>query len=82
MEPEIGCHTFRHTYRSWLDIAGAPHVQQELMRHASLIMTTMNAYGRAMPDIKREANSEVVSMVLGKRKGEPTAPASLALTAH
>jgi hypothetical protein len=58
------------------------HVQQELMRHASLIMTTMNAYGRAMPDIKREANSEVVSMVLGKRKGEPTAPASLALTAH
>jgi hypothetical protein len=52
------------------------------MRHASLIMTTMNAYGRAMPDIKREANSEVVSMVLGKRKGEPTAPAPLALTAH
>ena len=39
---EIGWHTFRHTYRSWLDETGAPmKVQQELMRHAS-IQTTMN----------------------------------------
>ena len=59
--PEIGEHTFRHTSRSWLDAAGAPlKVQQELMRHAS-ITTTMNVYGRAMPGIKREANSKVVS---------------------
>jgi integrase len=37
-----GTHTFRHTYRSWLDETGAPmEVQQELMRHAS-IETTMN----------------------------------------
>lgn len=39
---EIGCHTFRHTYRSWLDETGAPmKVQRELMRRAS-IQTTMN----------------------------------------
>jgi len=43
-------------------------VQQELMRHAS-ITTTMNVYGRAMPDIKREANSKVVRMVLKQEKG-------------
>jgi len=66
--PEIGWHTFRHTYPSWLDASGAPlKVQQELMRHAS-IMTTMNVYGKAMPSIKREANSKVVSMALAKEK--------------
>jgi integrase len=60
----IGWHTFRHTYRSWLDETGAPMtVQQELMRHAS-IQTTMNVYGRAMADGKRQANSKVVQMVL------------------
>jgi hypothetical protein len=54
-----------------LDATGAPlKVQQELMRHAS-ITTTMNVYGRAMPNIKREANSKVVSMVLKKEKREP-----------
>src|SRR5579872_2444107 len=45
--PDIGWHTFRHTYRSWLDASGAPlKVQQELMRHTS-ITTTMNVYGKA-----------------------------------
>jgi integrase len=60
----IGWHTFRHTYRSWLDETGAPmKVQQELMRHAS-IQTTMNVYGQATPSSKREANGKVVEMVL------------------
>src|SRR5580693_8421894 len=59
-------HTFRHTYRSWLDETGAPmKVQQELMRHAS-IQTTMNVYGRAMTDSKRKANSQVVGLVFGE----------------
>jgi integrase len=62
----IGWHTFRHTYRSWLDETGAPmKVQQELMRHAS-IQTTMNIYGRAMTDSKRKANSQVVGLVFGE----------------
>jgi hypothetical protein len=61
---DIGWHTFRHTYRSWLDETGAPmKVQQELIRHAS-IQTTMNVYGQAMPESKREANGKVVTMVL------------------
>ena len=60
----MGWHTFRHTYRSWLDETGAPmKVQQELMRHAS-IQTTMNVYGQAMSSSKREANGKVVEMVL------------------
>src|ERR1035438_10511380 len=64
----IGWHTFRHTYRSWLDETGAPvKVQQELMRHAS-IQTTMNVYGQAMPASKREANGKVVTMVLKPMK--------------
>jgi integrase len=33
------------------------------MRHAS-IQTTMNVYGQPMPSSKREANSNVVVMVL------------------
>jgi len=73
---EIGWHTFRHTYRSWLDASGAPlKVQQELMRHAS-ITTTMNVYGKAMPSIKRKANSKVVSMVLRKQKRKLNVAAS------
>jgi integrase len=60
----IGWHTFRHTYRSWLDETGAPmKVQQELMRHAS-VQTTMNVYGQAMSSSKREANGKVVEIVL------------------
>jgi integrase len=60
----LGWHTFRHTYRSWLDETGAPmKVQQELMRHAS-IQTTMNVYGQAMSSSKREANSKIVELVL------------------
>jgi len=61
---DIGWHTFRHSYRSWLDETGAPlTVQKELMRHAS-IQTTMNIYGKAMTDTKHQAHRKVVEMVL------------------
>jgi len=60
----VGWHTFRHTYRSWLDDTGAPvGVQQKLMRHAQ-VSTTMNVYGNALMGAKREANSKVVRMAL------------------
>ncbi len=60
----VGWHTFRHTYRLWLDDTGAPvGVQQKLMRHAQ-VSTTMNVYGNALMGAKREANSKVVKMVL------------------
>ena len=67
---DIGWHTFRHSYRSWLDETGAPlTVQKELMRHAS-IQTTMNIYGKAMTDTKRQAHRKVVEMVLKSKKTE------------
>src|SRR5258708_4292390 len=57
-------HTFRHTYRSWLDDTGPPvGVQQKLMRHAQ-ISTTMNVYGNALMEAKREANTKVVRKAL------------------
>jgi integrase len=41
----IGTHTFRHSYRMWIDAIGTPiGVQQELMRHTD-IRTTMTIYG-------------------------------------
>jgi integrase len=43
----LGWHTFRHSYRSMLDVCGAPiGVQQKLMRHAqvSAAMRYGNAY--------------------------------------
>jgi integrase len=69
----IGWHTFRHSYRSWLDDTGAPvTVQKELMRHAS-IQTTMNIYGKAMTDSKRQAHSKVVELVLKPKKPSESA---------
>jgi integrase len=60
----VGWHTFRHTYRSWLDDTGAPvGMQQKLMRHAQ-VFTTMNDYGNALKGAEREANSRVVQMAL------------------
>ena len=62
--PNVGWHTFRHSYRSLLDASGAPlGVQQHLMRHAQ-ISTTMDRYGSALMDSKRNANTNVVKMVL------------------
>jgi len=65
----FGWHTFRHTYRSWLDATGAPvGVQQKLMRHAQ-VATTMNVYGNALMESKRDANANVVRMVLTQESG-------------
>jgi integrase len=62
----LGWHSFRHTYRSWLDATGAPlGVQQKLMRHAQ-IATTMNVYGNALMESKRDANSRVAKLALGQ----------------
>ena len=64
IKSRVGWKTFRHSFRSWLDQTDAPiGVQRELMRHAS-IQTTMNVYGRAMTESKRQAHKNVVQMVL------------------
>ncbi len=60
----ISSHSFRHTYRSWLDSVGTSvGVQQRLMRHAD-IRTTMNIYGDATTADMREAHQKVIRLVL------------------
>lgn len=62
--PEFGWHSFRHSYRTWLDATGAPiGVQRRLMRHSD-IRTTMNVYGDALTDAMKEAQSKIVGMAL------------------
>lgn len=56
----LGWHTFRHTFRSWLDSVGtAVGVQQKMMRHAD-VTTTMNVYGKGMMDSKLEAHNKLL----------------------
>ncbi len=58
--PRLGWHTFRHTFRSWLDAVGtAVGVQQKMMRHAD-VATTMNIYGKGMMDSKLEAHTKLL----------------------
>jgi len=60
-------HTFRHTYRTWLDSVGTPvGVQQRLMRHAD-IRTTMNIYGDVVTPDMREASGKVAMLALNGR---------------
>ncbi len=60
----IGWHTFRHTYRSWLNAVSTPlGVQKDLMRHSN-ISTTANIYGAGLVDAMREFNSQVVKRVI------------------
>ena len=60
----LGTHSFRHTYRSWLDAVGTPiAVQQKLMRHSD-IRTTMNIYGTVVTDEMEIATSKVAGLAL------------------
>jgi len=57
-------HTFRHTFGTLLNANGEnPKVVQELLRHASLKVTT-DVYMQAVSSQKREAQSKLVRMVL------------------
>ena len=63
---KLGCHAFRHTYRSWLDAVGTTiAVQQKLMRHSD-IRTTMNIYGDVVTDEMAVASSKVAGLAFGK----------------
>ena len=62
----LGTHSFRHTYRSWLDQVGTPMaVQQKAMRHSD-IRTTMNIYGDVVTDEMGQAHSKVVGLALSR----------------
>jgi integrase len=55
----FGTHTFRHTYRSWLDAVGTTvAVQQKMMRHTD-IRTTINIYGDVVTDEMTTAGARV-----------------------
>jgi integrase len=67
----LGTHTFRHTYRSWLDAVGTPvAVQQKMMRHAD-IRTTFNIYGDVVTDEMTTASSRVAQLAF-QTKGAQT----------
>jgi integrase len=60
-------HTFRHTYRTWLDAIGTPvGIQQKLMRHSD-IRTTMNIYGDAASPEMRAASAKVATLAMNGR---------------
>jgi hypothetical protein len=55
IDKRVGWHTFRHTYSTLLKSTGADlKVMQELMRHASVVLT-LNHYTQAMTPAKRAA---------------------------
>lgn len=66
----LGWHTFRHTYRSWLQDLEIPlAVQRDLMRHAH-INTTAQVYGSIAMKTLRTANDKLIEMPMFKRKRE------------
>ena len=71
--PKLGWHAFRHTYRAKLAELGLPlEVQQKLMRHSSIDMTTK--YGRnSMLNVTRPANAQIVEIVMKNAKREQAA---------
>jgi integrase len=74
--PKLGWHAFRHTYRANLSESGLPlEVQQKLMRHADIAMTTK--YGRSsMLSVTRPANARIVEMVMEGGQKEITEAAA------
>jgi len=65
----LATHSFRHTYRSWLDAVGtAITVQQKLMRHSD-IRTTLNIYGDVVTDEMQKADSKIAGLALRSDSG-------------
>ena len=68
VQKNVCYHTFRHTFGTLLNANGEnPKVVQELLRHASLKVTT-DVYMQAVSSQKREAQSKLVRMVKSAAK--------------
>jgi integrase len=64
IQGRIGWHTFRRTYATLLKANGEDvKTVQELLRHANSLVT-MNLYAQAVTEVKRNAQSRLVSMLL------------------
>jgi site-specific recombinase XerD len=73
MVKHVSYHTFRHTFGTLLNANGEnPKVEQKLLRHASLRVTT-DVYMQAVSPQKREAQGNLVRLV---RKGAASQAAS------
>jgi integrase len=67
----ISPHCLRHSFRSWLDAAGASlATQRTLMRHSS-ITTTMDHYGKLVTNEAAEAAGRVAKMAISTPNGTP-----------
>ena len=61
-------HTFRHTYRTWLNATGTPiATQQKLMRHSTITMT-MDTYGTVFDEEMSTASAKVAELAF-RRNG-------------
>ncbi len=59
----VSPHSFRHSYRAWLDELGTPiTVQQRAMRHGDIRVTM--SYGETVGDALREATAKVAARVI------------------
>jgi integrase len=62
----LSAHSFRHSYRAWLDELGTPiSVQQRAMRHGD-IRVTMNVYGDPVNDALRDAGSKIAGRAISQ----------------
>jgi integrase len=74
---KIGTHSFRHTYRSWLDAVGTTAaVQQKLMRHSD-IRTTFNIYGDVVTDEMSIAGEKVAKLAFQRNGAQDGAQRQL-----
>lgn len=64
----VGFHTFRHSYKSWLDSVGAPMGAVKDLMHHSNISVTMNVYGNTLTPEKRLHNDAVARLLHTKEK--------------
>jgi integrase len=68
---QIGWHNFRHSLATNLRAMGVDvKVAQELLRHANS-RTTLDIYTRAVSQQKRDANTQVVQMMLPESQKKP-----------
>jgi integrase len=65
---QLGWHTFRHTYKTWLEDLEVPlTVQRDLMRHAD-IRTTAQVYGQVGMKTLRAANDRLIVMPIAESR--------------